>query len=171
MNKPRKLASIEITGLPPGLKTVQPAVLKAVRAVLRQHGVKHYALSITFVGDRRMTRLNREALGRRGTTDVIAFDLSEQGLPAGTVGDIYVSLDRARHQSAAYGVSLREEVLRLAIHGVLHIVGYRDDTRTARRRMELRQERSIRGGGCGAAGKKSGVRRKTGMKRRAAVIK
>jgi probable rRNA maturation factor len=100
-------------------------------------------VSITFVSDRQIARLNRRSLGRSGPTDVIAFDLSEAGLPYDLVGDIYISLDRARANGRAFGATFGEEVLRLAVHGMLHLVGHRDDTGARRRRMELVQERMV----------------------------
>jgi probable rRNA maturation factor len=159
MKLSRRIKAVDVSGLPRGLASLEPVVKRAARAVLRDHKLDCYAVSITFVGDPEITRLNRVALGKRGPTDVIAFDLSEAGSPAGAVGDIYISLDRARAQSAEFGVGLREELVRLATHGVLHTIGYRDRTPAARRRMEARQERVVgrlfaKGGRRGARGRK-----------------
>ncbi|MFZ1947810.1 MAG: rRNA maturation RNase YbeY [bacterium] len=137
------MKTVDVSGLPRGLGSLEPVVKRAARAVLKDHKLEDYALSITFVGDPEITRLNRTALGKRGATDVIAFDLSEAGSPAGAVGDVYVSLDRARAQSVEYAVGLKEELIRLVVHGVLHTIGYRDRTPAARRRMEARQERAV----------------------------
>jgi rRNA maturation RNase YbeY len=107
------------------------------------------------VSDRKIAGINRRALGRRGPTDVIAFDLSEKGLPCGVVGDIYISLDRARVSSRAFKVSESEEIIRLVAHGVLHVAGYRDATRRERREMEAVQEQVVKlvlGGGSAAKG-------------------
>jgi len=137
-------ATVTVRGLPARPAGLGPLVDRAVRRVMADHGIGNYVLSLTLVGDRAMASINRRALGRRGTTDVIAFDLSEPGLPAGTVGDIYVSLGCARRQSAELGVGLGEEIARLAIHGALHVVGYRDGAAAARRKMEARQEQTLR---------------------------
>lgn len=123
---------------------MRPLIRKAVAATLSGHGIGVYAVSLTFVDDETMTSLNRRALGRRGTTDVIAFDLAEDGLVHEAVGDIYVSLGAARRQSRAYGVSLSEEILRLTIHGLLHTIGYGDRTVPERRKMEACVEQSLR---------------------------
>lgn len=137
-------SSLNVRGLSRHLAGLRPLIRKALRVCLEHHGAGAYAVSITFVDDATMASLNRRALGRQGTTDVIAFDLSEDGLVHQTVGDIYISLAQARRQSAAYGVSLREEVLRLAVHGLLHTMGYRDDTPSRRRKMESCVERVLR---------------------------
>ena len=112
----------------------------ASRMLFRSHTVESYALSVTFVTDRRIAHLNRQALGRKGPTDVIAFDVSEAGLPYDVVGDIYISIDRARVNSRAFRVNESEEILRLVVHGVLHLVGYSDQGAQAKRRMERAQE-------------------------------
>lgn len=79
-------------------------------------------MSITFDDDARLAELNREYLGRTGPTDVIAFDLS--GKDAGLVGDVYISVDRAAAQAEEHGVPRKEELLRLEVHGILHLLGY-----------------------------------------------
>jgi probable rRNA maturation factor len=144
MKRSGRLKSIDVSGLPKGLGCLEPTVKRAARAVLREHKIEAYALSITFIADSDMSRLNRRALGRRGTTDVIAFDLADPGSPAGAVGDVYVSFDRALAQSVEFNVSLREELVRLVVHGVLHTVGYRDHAPAESRRMRVRQERVVR---------------------------
>jgi probable rRNA maturation factor len=68
-------------------------------------------------------------------TDVISFAYREDPFPEAEtevedLGDIYLSLDRAAQQSVEYGVTLREEVKRLMIHGILHLIGY-DHERSA----------------------------------------
>jgi probable rRNA maturation factor len=144
MEETEQISCLDIKGLPPGMKHLKRLVEKAATETLREHDVGPHALSITFVGDGEMTRINRASLGRRGTTDVIAFDLSEAGLAYCKVGDIYISLDRAREQAARFKVGRREEIIRLVVHGVLHVIGYRDDTPSRKRRMEARQERTVK---------------------------
>jgi len=79
-------------------------------------------LSITFESDECLRNLNREFLGKDEPTDVIAFNLSrgEDYL----IGDIYISVDRAVEQAREYEVDLEQELLRLELHGILHLVGY-----------------------------------------------
>ena len=144
MEGSQPVSTLDLKGLPPGLRHLARRVGAAARTALGVHEVSTYALSITFVNDREIARLNRRALGREGPTDVIAFDLSEKGLPYGVVGDVYISLDRARANSRTFKVSESEEIIRLVVHGILHLVGHKDDTGPRRRRMELVQERMVR---------------------------
>jgi len=78
-------------------------------------------LSITLVSDAEMARLNGEWLDRAGSTDVIAFSL---GSDHSVLGDVYIAPDTAGRNVSELGVDLIEEILRLVIHGTLHVVGH-----------------------------------------------
>jgi probable rRNA maturation factor len=113
-----------------------------VRAVLR--GERRQALvSITFVGRDRMRRLNRSFTGRRGVTDVIAFPLP---LPGGRLaGDVYVCGWAARQAAKHFRRPAREELVRLVVHGTLHVLGYDHPLGDARTTSPMwrRQERYV----------------------------
>ncbi|HEY7234883.1 MAG TPA: rRNA maturation RNase YbeY [Gemmatimonadaceae bacterium] len=99
-------------------------VTEIARAVLRSEGVGAARLSITFVNNRRIAALNRRHLGHRGSTDVISFCLTPDAAGTPLVGDIYIAPDVARRNAAAHAVSVREELTRLVVHGVLHVLGF-----------------------------------------------
>jgi probable rRNA maturation factor len=92
----------------------------AVRKALDADG-REAELSITLVDDEEIKRLNREYRGHDRPTDVIAFSL---GGPEQPLGDVYVGAEQARRQAEALGVPLSEELVRLAIHGTLHVLGH-----------------------------------------------
>jgi len=93
------------------------------------------------VDDAYIRQLHREFLGEDTVTDVITFRLSEG--PA-LVGEIYIGLDQALRQAAEYGVDAEEELLRLLVHGLLHLCGYEDTSKPERERMFARQEWYLR---------------------------
>jgi probable rRNA maturation factor len=68
--------------------------------------------------------MNREHLGHRGATDVISFALGRQSTVAPLVGDIYIAPDVVRERARELGVTQREELARVVVHGVLHSVGH-----------------------------------------------
>ena len=78
-------------------------------------------ISVTLVDDEEIKRLNREYRGEHRPTDVIAFSL---GSPEQPLGDVYVGAEQARLQAEALGVPVGEELVRLAIHGTLHVLGH-----------------------------------------------
>lgn len=94
----------------------------AVRASLAARGVARAEISVTLVDDATIRGLNRDHLGHDRPTDVIAFGLWSPGDPV-MVGDVYVGLDQALRQADDEGVDPREEVVRLVIHGTLHVSG------------------------------------------------
>lgn len=96
-------------------------VERAVVAVAAAEGVESGEISVTFVEASTIAALNRAHLGRSIPTDVLAFNL---GAPEAPLGDVYVCPDVARRSAAELGLSLREELLRLVVHGVLHVLGY-----------------------------------------------
>jgi probable rRNA maturation factor len=76
-------------------------------------------------------------------TDVLSFDLKDDGQTSGEIGEIYISLDRARVQAAERGASLSDEVDLLAVHGVLHLLGFDHDTAEARQDMQHREQHHL----------------------------
>ena len=127
-----------------GRRLALPAatVRRVVRGVLA--GERSDAdLSITFLGPVTMRRLNRQYKGRDEPTDVIAFTLDTPDRR--TVGDVYLCAAVAARQARRHGVSRRQELIRLVVHGVLHVLGYdhpESDDRT-RSAMWRRQERYV----------------------------
>jgi probable rRNA maturation factor len=100
----------------------EEAVERAVRATLRAEGHDDAELSVAFLDDAAITSLNREYLDHDRPTDVISFALHGEGEPP--LGDVYVGVDQALRQAGELGVDPREELLRLAVHGTLHVLGW-----------------------------------------------
>ena len=99
-------------------------VARVAERVLRAEGVRDAALSITFVSDRRMAALNWQHLRHRGPTDVISFGFAPAHEGAPLEGDVYIAPEVARRNAIANHAPVREELLRLVVHGVLHVVGH-----------------------------------------------
>jgi probable rRNA maturation factor len=99
-------------------------VARVADRVLRAEGVRDASISITFVTDRRIAALNWQHLRHRGPTDVISFGFAPAHDGAPLEGDIYIAPDVARRNAAANVAPVREELLRLVVHGVLHVIGH-----------------------------------------------
>jgi probable rRNA maturation factor len=121
-------------------------VMAIARSVLRSERIRDALLSITFVTNRSIRAMNREHLKRDALTDVIAFGFRHGGRNAAIVGDVYVAPDVARASARANGVTLRQELTRLVVHGVLHVLGHDhpEDDRRTRSPMWRTQERIVR---------------------------
>jgi probable rRNA maturation factor len=121
-------------------------VASLAERVLRAERVRDASISIAFVTDRRIAALNREHLGHTGPTDVISFGFTPVGTTADVAGDVYIAPGVARRNARAHGGRVREELLRLVVHGVLHVVGHdhpEDDSRY-QSQMWKRQEHLLR---------------------------
>jgi probable rRNA maturation factor len=124
---------------------VDPArVEAAVRHVLAAEAVAEAELSAALLGDESIAQMNREYLEHEGPTDVITFAMHEGDEPP--LGDIYVGVDQAVRQAAEFGATPAEEVLRLAVHGTLHVLGYTHPEGAERVESEMfvRQEELLR---------------------------
>lgn len=121
-----------------------------MRRVLAWEGMARARVELTLLDAAAMRRLNRHAFGRRRLTDVIAFALPQ---PDGALlGDVYICPaaatqwvnGRGRGKREAGGVD--DELVRLAVHGTLHVLGYDHPEGSGRTRSAMwrRQERYIR---------------------------
>jgi probable rRNA maturation factor len=124
---------------------------RRARTLLSAAGLAGAGLSLSFVGDRAMRRLNREHRGKDRPTDVLSFPLFEPfavprkrsgGGPELLLGDVVISLDTALRQAREYDASLDDEVERLLIHGILHLIGHDHELPDERKRM-VRAERRL----------------------------
>ena len=127
---------------------------RVTRLLLAAAGEGEASLSLSFVGDAAIRRLNREHRGKDRATDVLSFPLFEpepgrkgrkravRGEPERLLGDIVISVDAAARQAAGYGATLTAEIERLLIHGILHLLGH-DHEEPGERRAMVAQERRL----------------------------
>ncbi|HEY3935263.1 MAG TPA: rRNA maturation RNase YbeY [Gemmatimonadales bacterium] len=113
-----------------------------VRQVLRRER-RDASVHVTFVGKRVMSRLNHRYLGHRGPTDVLSFPLLQRD--GGVAGDIYICRYAAARNARDHGAAVRHELLRLVVHGTLHLLGCEHPAGAGRTRSAMwhRQERHL----------------------------
>lgn len=95
-------------------------------------------LNYIFTSDNILVQLNTEYLRHFTLTDIITFDLAEK--EGELTGDIYISLDRAKENAKEFKVTLTNELSRLMVHGVLHLMGYKDKTTAEKEVMRAKEE-------------------------------
>ncbi|HEX5634814.1 MAG TPA: rRNA maturation RNase YbeY [Gemmatimonadales bacterium] len=123
-----------------------PATVRRIVAAVLAGERRRAEVAVTFLGPRRMRTLNREWLGHDRVTDVIAFGLAQ---PDGTtVGDVYVCRAVALREARRRRIPVRQELIRLVVHGTLHVLGHDHPEGGAEARerspMWARQERYVR---------------------------
>ena len=106
-------------------------------------------LSVALVGDKRMADLHERFMRIPGPTDVLSFPLDEDRRGRVTAGEVVVCVPEAARRAAGHGVSVRQELLLYAVHGLLHLCGYDDLTPAGFRRMHRREDRILSALGVG----------------------
>jgi len=128
------IVDIEIINNSSYRKLPKKKVAQAIKNVFR-YGKKGKttAVSIIYVNDDAIMKINKKYLKHNRATDVITFSLGEND--SNILGEIYISAETAIRQASEYNVSISNEIMRLAIHGALHLAGYNDDTEKKRLQM------------------------------------
>jgi probable rRNA maturation factor len=107
-------------------------------------GRDSFELGLHLVGELEMTRLNETYLHHRGSTDVITFDYCEPNQTDFLMGEIFVCVPEAMTQARRFRTSWQKEVVRYAVHGVLHLCGYDDQAGRSRRKMKKEENRLLK---------------------------
>jgi rRNA maturation RNase YbeY len=119
---------------------------RTASAILASARTGEAELSLVLVSDRRMRALNRRYRKKDRATDVLAFSQCEgrfSRFHGRLLGDVVISVPTAKRQAAEHGHGLYEEMSRLLVHGVLHLLGY-DHERGPREAARMaRKERTI----------------------------
>ncbi len=118
------------------IKKIRNVLLKT----LEGEAIEHAEINVVLSDVDTIKDLNRKYLNHDYAADVLAFPFEENPL----TGDIYICVEQAGHQAEEYGVSLRNELIRLAVHGALHLIGYRDDSDKEKEKMFDKQEKYVR---------------------------
>ncbi len=118
------------------IRAVRKACLKAMKAErVRRDAV----LSLSLVSEREMSEFNRRYLGREGPTDVLAFPMQEENARGYLLGDVVICPEYILENKNRYDVNEGKEFELVAIHGVLHLLGYEDERDEDALVMERRQ--------------------------------
>jgi rRNA maturation RNase YbeY len=94
-----------------------------VSTMFQLEGKELQEINYIFCSDNYLLEMNERYLNHDDLTDIITFDLSGQN---GTIGEVYISNERVKENSASHNCSYREEILRVVFHGALHLCGYKD---------------------------------------------
>ena len=123
------------------LETVE----KVLYSAMEKEGLNHTSFNVIIVDNDYIHELNKTYRGIDRETDVITFALEDEDTVVvpneeRILGDIYISIDRARSQAEEYGHSLLRELSFLAVHGFYHLLGYDHQTEEDERVMFKKQE-------------------------------
>jgi rRNA maturation RNase YbeY len=94
-------------------------------------------INYIFCSDEYLLKINRSFLKHDDFTDIITFDLSDSG---STIGEIYISTDRIKDNATTFATSFKKELYRVIIHGALHLIGYKDKTKSESEIMRSKED-------------------------------
>jgi probable rRNA maturation factor len=120
-------------------------VRRYIRTVLAGEGVASGEMTVVLTDDATIRQLNARHRGLDRPTDVLAFPLEEPPGEDTYLGDVIVSLDRAREQAGRFDNDPEAELARLLAHGILHLLGYDHHTPADGKRMKGAERRALRG--------------------------
>lgn len=110
-------------------------LLEIANKTLVGEGIKKAQISIIILDDNEIRELNNRFLKHDYPTDVLSFDLGNEEQE----GELYIGIDTASLNAKEYKVSLRNELMRVVCHGILHLAGYDDQSNDERREMTERE--------------------------------
>ena len=124
-------------------------LVRAGNLLLRKEGPARSEVSLLLTDDTTVHMLNRTYRNKDRPTDVLSFALQDQvegapvmpsipGFPV-MLGDVIISVDTARQQADTHGVTVEQELALLTVHGILHLLGYEDETEAGAERMRVRE--------------------------------
>lgn len=136
-----------ISNIHPTMKITLERIKWIALKALSQANEDGRRLNLILADDAYITDLNARFTGRKHPTDVLSFPFSGERLPTeeGILGEVYISLDRATEQARDFGVSLEDEVRRLTIHGILHLLGYDHQTDKETEVMRRKEDELLSG--------------------------
>jgi len=113
---------------------------QAIELVVKREKHRCESVSAVYCGDKFIKKINRRHLKHDYATDTISFRFNNG---ADIDGEFYISLDTVRRNARQYAVSFEEELLRVTIHSVLHLIGYNDETDDDQKQMRTLEERYL----------------------------
>lgn len=125
-----------------GLEYIDRPLVQAVSTTLESEKCPEADIDIILVDDEYLRELKKEYFGIDRYTDVIAFRINPYEEPI-VEGEVYISLHRAAEQAMEHEITADLELLRLAIHGSLHLLGYEDDTPEKKQVMTSKEDRQL----------------------------
>ncbi len=134
----RSSHSLTVSNTHPSLRVNQRLLARIMRNTLKREGTMYHEVALILVDRDTMREYHKEYSGDDSPTDHLGFQY--EASPGRVSGDIFVSLDDCAEQAAQLGEPGNRELARLVIHGVLHLTGWRDDTKRNREEMAARED-------------------------------
>lgn len=111
-----------------------------INSAIKEYRKKSGDINIILCSDQYLHEINLNYLQHDDLTDIITFDNCEGNI---VNGELYISLDRVRENATSFGSGLSNELHRVIIHGVLHLLGHKDKSKSDQAKMRLEEDRLL----------------------------
>ena len=108
-----------------------------LKEICKKENKKISFINCVFCSDNRLLEINKKYLNNTSLTDVVTFDFTTNKKTI--EGDVYISIDRVKENAKKYKQSFKTELLRIIIHGLLHLIGFSDKTKEEKNTMTLKE--------------------------------
>jgi rRNA maturation RNase YbeY len=115
--------------------------LPGIEAIISDFGLQVKYINVILVTDEELLEVNREFLDHDFFTDIVTFNYAVDNEPI--EGELYISIDRVKENAEDLGVNFEDELLRVILHGVLHLAGMDDSTDELRKQMQLSENKYL----------------------------
>ncbi len=123
------------------LNLPEKKIIKWLDTIVEKYNFIQGDLSYIFASDQYILEINKQYLNHDYFTDVITFDYTESNIIS---GDIFISVDRVKENAESFGVNFIDELLRVIVHGTLHLIGFKDKTDIEKQEMTKQEDESLK---------------------------
>jgi len=115
-----------------------------INEVIQHKKRKTGAINFIFCSDDFLLDINKKYLDHDTLTDIITFDYSKENPKQAISGDIFISIDRIKENAQKFSKTFENELHRVMIHGVLHLLGYTDKTKLSKAEMTKQEDQCLK---------------------------
>jgi len=124
-----------------GIKLNKKNIHEMIALIKKEKNLNIESLEINFVNEKTILEINTEYLGHKYPTDVISFNYSDES--NNLDGEIFICYDTAEENAKRFSAKFDDEIKRLVIHGILHLIGYDDVVKSKREKMRSEEDRLL----------------------------
>ncbi len=111
-----------------------------IKSIIKENKKKDGSIAYIFTSENYILKINNDYLKHNYFTDIITFDYSQNDI---VEGDIFISIETVLSNSKKFKTTFEEEILRVIIHGVLHLIGFKDKTSEQKRNMRSLEDKAL----------------------------
>lgn len=119
------------------INITKPHITKNIKYLVKNENRKLGIVSLIFCSDNYLLDINKNYLNHNYYTDIITFNYVEDKVIS---GDLFISIDRVKENAIEFDTIFENELYRVIFHGILHLIGYNDKTREAKRVMREKED-------------------------------